>query len=214
MTGERPCPCGGSNENCARCGGLGSYTPLSAAPFVPAATMRVWTTSQQPASHPGTLDWVCPKCFAVLLCGSNDQQEALQRLALHEGSAHSAKLSINANVWTRCKLCKADLKCQNLSRHMRHVHQRTSVVSTTAAPGTRSREAGERPTRSTRTTSARVAIRPVHVRGRKDDEKGARNDYETERRLDGSRDYWGYREDNGRFESYPSFDDFGDESEP
>jgi hypothetical protein len=49
--------------------------------------------------------------------------------------------------------------------------------------------------------------------GRDDDAMTELDNHREERRLDGSRDYWQFRE-GGQFGSHPSYDDVDDESDP
>jgi hypothetical protein len=255
MTGERPCPCGGTNDNCSRCAGRGSYTPRSAkksdgvvacrwcdllfsppllqeheghcakrrvanASIMPVCASQSNARKRKPRSEPRS-DWTCPKCLTVVSTSNTDQEEALRRQRRHEELQHvvgslpakpalggkhlidrPAAAHADKEDWIECKTCHTELKLKNLSRHMRHVHKMMRPAPAQKPTGKQSR------------STLRVAAMPTHVAEPDDDDTGELDDYATERRLDGSHDFWSLREESGQFGSYPSFDDFDDESEP
>lgn len=230
MNVERPCPCGGSNENCKRCSGRGSYASRPAVLSESVVACR-WCTklfsSALLQEHEGTCSMRRAPSTAVgptrVLRPSKSvrHQEPTPSLSTVGNRLPARKaptlnpptLPIPIDEWLRCKTCNAILKAKSLKRHLRKVHGKKDPLQTKPAGARRKTQAPSR--KSTNAIDSATSSKPVVYRSISDDfESDELSDYAIERQLDGSRDYWTYREGNGRFGSYPSFDSFDDESEP
>jgi len=109
----------------------------------------------------------------------------------------------------RCPICNASVLPARLDRHLRRVHSANlDQLAGRARP-------------QPQTRAARHAQGPEAPRSgpagqsllQEDGDSGEAQSSVVERQLDGSRDFWQFRE-SGRFGSYSSFDDYEDESAP
>jgi hypothetical protein len=123
----------------------------------------------------------------------------------------------------QCLKCKSFLRESRLARHLRKQHGfadeatiKPFAEAKSAGPTGRSQKSASRRTAITRpefSTSKSSGRYSVILDEDDDAPEADLDDYYEDRRLDGSRDYWQFRED-GQFGSHPTYDDFGDESEP
>ena len=116
---------------------------------------------------------------------------------------------------TTCPICAGPVSQRRLKRHIRKVHGADAVcLSTRAIAAQRSappwRLRLPQPVKAVE--AGATELKATGAASDLDDDL-ALDRYAENRRLDGSRDYWGYREE-GRFGSHPSFDDMDDDSDP
>jgi len=119
----------------------------------------------------------------------------------------------------RCPHCNASVREDRLTKHRRLVHDQPPRRERESA---RERERSNHPpgrsgtTRNTGLVRKNSLIGSVRssTRGACKDDRGefAREDA-VSRSLDGSRNYWEFRREHGRFGSHASFDDYGEESD-
>jgi hypothetical protein len=100
-----------------------------------------------------------------------------------------------------CGKCGSQVRQDRLERHVQRLHGEAPIK------GRVPKAVGPKGKRQTQAANADKG-KPLDYEATSN-----RGEYWEERRLDGSRDYWGYRE-QGMFGSYPSFDDCEDESRP
>lgn len=93
-----------------------------------------------------------------------------------------------------CPVCGASVRTDRLERHKARVHKQANFQKRIPKPST-NRPSGK--------SKSSPAIGPCVIESSP-----------PERRLDAGRDYFAAYRDNGRYGSYPSHDDYGDESEP
>lgn len=122
----------------------------------------------------------------------------------------------NRNLLTKCPQCSALVKNENLSKHVKKVHSSQNSGLNQARNPSKLLTINQKKviTKPTPPPSNRPKIqRNSSLRSMaptKDQEQRIQYN-RAQRELDGSRDYWQYRE-SGRFGSHPSYDDYGDES--
>ncbi len=137
-----------------------------------------------------------------------------------------APIALRKRSLVPCPKCPSLVRQDRLTRHLIDKHGVTRGADTIKKPIQRT-SVGHRS--SPRRLSGKSSVGAASVQPRSptflaaekysgtgeedDDDENGRDDYGEERRLDGSSDYWEIRED-GRFGSYPSYDDCDDESAP
>lgn len=162
--------------------------------------------------------------------------KVLDRLALRREQSGEQKpawplksiQSVRRMIW--CEKCRCDVRSDRMDIHLRErcpARNSTRVVHTSPSSATRNAVPGSG-SGSARRLSGNVisggSTKPVYLdgpglkgshptSGASDSSADARTEYRENRRLDGSRDYRGYRE-GGRFGSHSSFDASDDESAP
>jgi hypothetical protein len=125
------------------------------------------------------------------------------------GSTQPSK-SKSAPPMIKCETCPSEVRSDRMHRHLRkECPGRHSVdpSRTTSSPTT------QPASRSESSTRASVSVNRGENGSNRVHPPESHYESREARRLDGSRDYWLYREE-GRFGSYPSFDACDDESAP
>jgi len=195
---EKLCSCGGWNENCYRCAGRGYYIPRRRRSHVPAQAI---TGQSVPVKKtlPGPPAWAIPrqsprwKLVATgrfkkcTVCGCLVRADRLLR-HMRRGHQNIQRIKTQRPTLEKCTACGCPVRADRLLRHILRVHRNTKRTKTG---------------RSYRDI-ARVNEPKSKCHAAFDSQ---------ERKLDGSADYWRFRE-GGKFGSYPSFDAMGDQSRP
>lgn len=122
----------------------------------------------------------------------------------------------NKDLLTKCPKCSAHVKNKNLPKHLRKAHPIGNSTSTQARTTSKPLTINQKKVITKPSTSS--INRPKTQRNASLRSMAPTKAQEqtiqynrAQRELDGSRDYWRYRE-SGRFGSHPSYDDYGDES--
>ena len=96
----------------------------------------------------------------------------------------------------RCPECNAELKSENrLNKHLRNVHSRSAINSVAQTPLSRNK-----------------GISPSHAGGATGNGSKEQAQNKNHDSADGSKGFGHFARESGRFGSYPSHDDYGDES--
>ncbi len=214
MSDQRPCSCGGSNENCALCFGRG-FIEISA---IRLSSKRIIPTPRQDGGRAKGRGFSLPS--------------ALQSRAYGPQSVFSRPAAM-------CPLCKAQVRLDRLSKHLaercpqrpnKSILPRSSEVTTSAPFGVRAAAAKIAATKRRTEASPSGRARPTkNIDKNKTDQRFGNGAFLESLRDKGESDIerpsWrdsldatknrGYpaRED-GRYGSYPSHDGFDDESKP
>lgn len=163
----------------------------------------------------------------VRINGQLFERRSLERTkARPQRIAQRVRLSPTVRRPVRCDSCGVTLRSDRLDRHLRdRCPMRNGALPQTTPRSATPRASPERDSGSPRRlkgntiTGSSTAPAPVGKPGSKqlfleaDEESSSPDNYRENRRLDGSRDYWRFREE-GRFGSHPSFDACDDESAP
>lgn len=91
--------------------------------------------------------------------------------------------------FVKCELCRGKVLAKNLNKHKIKCQTRWKIRSGKSRGSSHQRE----------------IPRDIDTKGL------SSNDFQENRRLDGSKDYWQFRE-NGKYGSHSSYDEMGDES--
>jgi len=132
---ERPCGCAGSNENCTRCGGRGTYIPRVAKRSDGGHPCR-WCGLQFGSGLLQNHLTQCamrPALYAPIVKTKTKTHRPVAKMT---GSAIPAVLpGISNDGCTVCSVCGAELKSHRLKKHMAKVHFVEQSKTVSALPG-------------------------------------------------------------------------------
>lgn len=222
----KPCPCSGSNENCFRCGGLGTYEPKPKLLKVPSRRKIPTTISQCPVDRQphGLIKPKSPnevKCDRCIFKGSPEEVE------IHRKKFHRADF-VRTRRKPRVPCTKCGQKVRKLARHLNRAHgpvtnaaKETSIKTATFCPKCScavSKSNLEKHLRRVHNLQSPIKV-ILSKTTKQPNRTPARNtnmsasfSYEKEDIREANRMMGFPARENGRFGSHPLHDRFDDES--
>jgi len=180
---KTPCSCGGTNENCYKCGGWGYIDPVGQGrrSLFPNGLGSAWTSQQVPervSSSPT----------------NRPPERRIQRCPICKGwvddlMGHISKQHHQPGFQrVQCEHCRAMVRQMHMARHLRKVHHLTIPIASSLMPSA--------------TGTVGQSVRQQF------DIRHSIN----ESAFDATREYPASYRDHGQFGSFPSHDDFDEES--
>ncbi len=132
----KTCSCAGSNENCFRCAGLGTYE-LQPSSFVPRRPRRgaasrsraIPARSKNRSPIQGAVDANPMKCPRCIFRGSAEEMKRhSEKFHLDEFWRRAARPTV------RCPKCSVTIRASKLNKHLRKVHSEGNVARAADAP--------------------------------------------------------------------------------
>ena len=220
----KPCPCSGSNENCFRCGGLGTYEPKPQLLKVPSRRKISTTISQCPVDQqPSGLikrndpnEVKCDRCIF---------RASLEEVEIHRKKFHRADF-VRTRRKPRVPCPKCGQKVQRLARHLNRAHgsatkaaKETSIKPATFCPKCScavSKSNLEKHLRRVHNVQSPIKVifskRTTQSNPTETRNMSASFSYEKEDIREANRLMGFAARENGRFGSHPLHDRFDDES--
>ena len=188
-----PCSCGGSNENCFKCGGWGYIDKINndSKVFLLAGPKKT-SSSSLGVKEKTELSSRSP-IKTCNICGGEFLNLAFHTMDAHIDLPPKYTYLVPQRIIYRklqCSKCSSKVREDRLQSHLKRVHGVLPLIRKIVANSKR--------------------IEPRNPGYRED-----RNLRDTEdQRLDATRNYYAAYRDHGQFGSHPSHDSYSDESEP